>query len=86
MLAAVVIGLQADVGAPRRHRDGKADEAAERSAGTVAIKRLAKVGPPMICVLAGRRLTFAAAAFTLAWTHSVEKTQWEERWAGSRTG
>lgn len=22
----------------------------------------------------------AAAAFTLSWTHSVEKTQWQERW------
>ena len=25
-------------------------------------------------------VTFAAAAFTLSWTHSVEKTRWEEDW------
>ncbi len=25
-------------------------------------------------------LTVAAQAFTLAWTHSVEKTEWRERW------
>lgn len=25
-------------------------------------------------------LTIAAEAFTLAWTHSVEKTEWRERW------
>lgn len=25
-------------------------------------------------------LTLAADAFTLVWTHSVEKTEWQERW------
>jgi hypothetical protein len=25
-------------------------------------------------------VTLAAPAFTLAWTHSVEKTEWRERW------
>jgi hypothetical protein len=25
-------------------------------------------------------LTLAADAFTLRWTHSVEKTEWQERW------
>lgn len=25
-------------------------------------------------------LTLAAETFTLAWTHSVEKTEWQERW------
>jgi len=41
----------------------------------------------MICVLAaGKTATFAAAAFTLAWTHSVEKTRWEERWTAGPSG
>ena len=35
-----------------------------------------------LCVLAGatKTATLAAAAFTLAWTHSVEKTEWQEDW------
>jgi hypothetical protein len=34
-----------------------------------------------ICVLAaGKTTVLAGAAFTLAWTHSVEKTRWEEDW------
>ena len=34
-----------------------------------------------ICLLAaGKTTAFAATAFTLAWTHSVEKTRWEEDW------
>jgi hypothetical protein len=33
------------------------------------------------CLLAaGKTTVFAASAFTLAWTHSVEKTRWEEHW------
>ena len=33
------------------------------------------------CLLAGgKTVAFAAAAFTLSWTHSVEKTRWEEHW------
>lgn len=35
-----------------------------------------------LCILAaGKTLTLAAAAFTLSWTHSVEKTEWQEDWA-----
>jgi hypothetical protein len=30
--------------------------------------------------LAGKQLVYATATFTLAWTHSVEKTRWEEDW------
>lgn len=30
-------------------------------------------------------LTIAGQAFTLAWTHSVEKTEWQERWRIGRT-
>jgi hypothetical protein len=40
-----------------------------------------------LCVLAGAGVTrLAVAAFTLAWTHSVQKTRWEEDWIveGSR--
>ena len=41
----------------------------------------------MICILsAGKTLTFAASAFTLAWTHSVEKTRWEEHWIAGPKG
>lgn len=41
----------------------------------------------MICILAaGKTLTLAASAFTLAWTHSVEKTRWEESWTAGPSG
>lgn len=34
-----------------------------------------------LCILAGGKVTvLAVAAFTLSWTHSVEKTRWEEDW------
>lgn len=34
-----------------------------------------------LCIVAGAKTTkLAIAAFTLAWTHSVEKTAWEEHW------
>ncbi|WP_394888934.1 DUF1850 domain-containing protein [Mesorhizobium sp. AaZ16] len=34
-----------------------------------------------LCVFAaGKTITLAATAFTLSWTHSVEKTRWEEDW------
>jgi hypothetical protein len=34
-----------------------------------------------LCILAaGKTATLAAATFTLAWTHSVERTRWEEDW------
>lgn len=34
-----------------------------------------------ICLISGGKLTvIAAQAFTLAWTHTVEKTAWEEDW------
>ncbi|MBL8588792.1 MAG: DUF1850 domain-containing protein [Methylobacteriaceae bacterium] len=34
-----------------------------------------------LCLTAGATATrLAVAAFTLAWTHSVEKTRWEEDW------
>ncbi|MBP0617198.1 DUF1850 domain-containing protein [Jiella mangrovi] len=41
----------------------------------------------MICILsAGKAITLAATAFTLSWTHSVEKTRWEEHWLAGPKG
>lgn len=41
----------------------------------------------MLCVAAaGKVATIAAAAFTLSWTHSVQKTRWEEHWRLSPAG
>jgi hypothetical protein len=34
-----------------------------------------------LCLLsAGKTVTIAATAFTLSWTHSVQKTEWRESW------
>ena len=33
-----------------------------------------------LCVVGAKTLVLAASAFTLSWTHSVEKTLWVERW------
>jgi hypothetical protein len=33
-----------------------------------------------LCVAGGATLHLAVTAFTLAWTHSVERTRWEEDW------
>ena len=34
-----------------------------------------------LCVLAGAKVTaFAISFFTLAWTHSIEKVEWQEDW------
>ena len=41
----------------------------------------------MLCLLAaGKTTVFAASAFTLSWTHSVEKTRWEEDWRVTPAG
>ena len=40
-----------------------------------------------VCILAAGKVTvMAGAAFTLAWTHSVEKTAWQEDWRVSPAG
>jgi hypothetical protein len=40
-----------------------------------------------LCILAGAKsLTLAVSAFTLAWTHSVERTSWEEDWRVTAEG
>lgn len=38
-----------------------------------------------LCIAAGAGIIrLSVAAFTLSWTHSVEKTRWEEDWAVGR--
>jgi hypothetical protein len=40
-----------------------------------------------LCVLvAGKTTILAVTAFTLSWTHSVEKTRWEEDWRVTPAG
>lgn len=38
------------------------------------------------CLLAGGMVVRLAAAFTLAWTHSVEKIEWQEDWHATPAG
>jgi hypothetical protein len=41
----------------------------------------------MLCLLAaGKTTVLAASAFTLSWTHSVEKIRWEEDWRVTPAG
>lgn len=41
-----------------------------------------------VCLLVAgaKQIVLAASSFTLAWTHSVEKTRWEEDWLVGQTG
>jgi hypothetical protein len=40
-----------------------------------------------LCLLLGtKQIVYATTAFTLAWTHSVEKTRWEEDWTVATSG
>lgn len=40
-----------------------------------------------LCILAaGKTTVLAVSAFTLAWTHSVERTRWEETWTVEAAG
>lgn len=40
-----------------------------------------------LCVVtAGKIITLAVTAFTLSWTHSVEKIRWEEHWQVTPAG
>jgi hypothetical protein len=41
---------------------------------------------PLCLFAAGKATALAATAFTLSWTHSVERTRWEEDWRLSGTG
>lgn len=38
------------------------------------------------CLLAAGQVVRLAAAFTLAWSHSVEKTEWQEDWRATPAG
>ena len=41
----------------------------------------------LVCIHAGgKAVTFAAGMFTLSWTHSVEKTRWQEQWVATEQG
>jgi hypothetical protein len=37
-------------------------------------------------VIAAKTVALATMSFTLSWTHSVEKTQWQEDWRVTATG
>ena len=40
-----------------------------------------------VCILAGGKLiTLAVSVFTLSWTHSVQKTEWQEDWQVTPAG
>ncbi|WP_395020390.1 DUF1850 domain-containing protein [Dongia sp.] len=40
-----------------------------------------------LCLLLdGAKIVYATSAFTLGWTHSVEKTRWEEDWRVTPNG
>ncbi|MDQ2703810.1 MAG: DUF1850 domain-containing protein [Pseudomonadota bacterium] len=40
-----------------------------------------------LCILAAGKVTIlAVSAFTLSWTHSVEKTRWQEDWRVTPAG
>jgi hypothetical protein len=40
-----------------------------------------------LCILSAGKLTMlAVSAFTLSWTHSVEKTRWQENWVVAHDG
>jgi len=40
----------------------------------------------LACLFAGETVVRLAAAFTLAWTHSVQKTSWQEDWRATAPG
>lgn len=41
---------------------------------------------PVCLIAAGKAAIVAASAFTLSWTHSVQKTQWQEDWRLTSAG
>lgn len=40
----------------------------------------------LLCIVSGKAVAIAAGIFTLGWTHSVEKTEWQERWTVTPQG
>lgn len=41
---------------------------------------------PLCILVAGKTTVLAVSAFTLSWTHSVERTRWEEDWRVTPAG
>ncbi|MFG1376924.1 DUF1850 domain-containing protein [Xanthobacter autotrophicus] len=41
---------------------------------------------PVACLITGAHVARLAVAFTLAWTHSVEKSEWQEDWRATPQG
>ncbi|GEO84111.1 MULTISPECIES: DUF1850 domain-containing protein [Alphaproteobacteria] len=40
-----------------------------------------------VCIVAGAKaMSFAVSLFSLAWTHSVQKTEWQEDWTVTPAG
>ena len=39
-----------------------------------------------LCIASGKAIVLAAGLFTLSWTHSVEKTAWQESWMATPDG
>ena len=40
-----------------------------------------------VCIIAGAKaMSFAISLFSLTWTHSVQKTEWQEEWALTPAG
>ena len=39
-----------------------------------------------LCIIGAATLRLAVAGFTLSWTHSIEKTRWEEDWTVEPAG
>ncbi|MBB6307979.1 DUF1850 domain-containing protein [Xanthobacter tagetidis] len=40
----------------------------------------------LACLIAGGQMVRLGAAFTLAWTHSVQKSDWQEDWRATPDG
>ena len=40
----------------------------------------------LACLIAGGQMVRLGAAFTLAWTHSVQKSEWQEDWRATPEG
>ncbi|MDI4665833.1 DUF1850 domain-containing protein [Xanthobacter autotrophicus] len=41
---------------------------------------------PVACLVAGAYVARLAVVFTLAWTHSVQKSEWQEDWRATPDG
>ena len=76
-------GGEPDRGAALDRRGGVRAGGAGRSA---LHWRRARARGVSLCIAGGETLRLAVAAFTLAWTHSVEHVRWEEDWRVTPAG